>query len=83
MTRTKSGKYKFEQLEDNSMTTGRFNGVGGWKVDVYRGRWVTMGEGDDDDYYMCIKKMMIMIEKDMWIKIEIAMLEEHVTYNHF
>ena len=43
MTRTKSGKYKFEQLEDNSMTTGRFNGVGGWKVDVYRGRWVMMG----------------------------------------
>jgi len=34
-----TGKYKFEQLEDNSMTTGRFNGVGGWKVDVYRGRY--------------------------------------------
>jgi len=34
-----TGKYKFEEIEDNSMTTGRFNGVGGWKVDVYRGRY--------------------------------------------
>ena len=49
MTRTKSGKYKFEEIEDNSMTTGRFNGVGGWKVDVYRGRWVMMDDRDVDD----------------------------------
>merc|ERR1711971_849528 len=34
-----TGKYKYEEIEDNSMTTGRFNGVGGWKVDVYRGRY--------------------------------------------
>ena len=31
------------------MTTGRFNGVGGWKVDVYRGRWVMMDDRDVDD----------------------------------
>lgn len=39
-----SGKYKFDQIQDNSISTGRFNGAGDpsmdpWKVEVYRGRY--------------------------------------------
>ena len=50
-----SGKYKFEEIEDNSMTTGRFNGVGGWKVDVYRGRY----------WYLRLKYLRL---KYLWLK---------------
>ena len=60
MKSSSSGKYKFEEIEDNSMTTGRFNGVGGWKVDVYRGRYWYLRLK-----YLCSKYLRL---KYLWLK---------------